>query len=87
MKYDIIIGSGSNRSWIGVGSNKNSVYKNACNQASNKSKQYIYNLNFKPNDYKVFKYKNYRFSLLDKSPNRRNLSIYNNITFLSGVKN
>nr|QAX27064.1 ribosomal protein S5 [Babesia motasi] len=86
MKYDLIIGSGSNTSWVGVGSSKNAIYRNACDQASIKSTQYIYNLNFKPNDYKVFKYKNYKFSLLDKSTNKYNLNIYNNIALLSGVK-
>nr|QAX27124.1 ribosomal protein S5 [Babesia motasi] len=86
MKYDLIIGSGSNTSWVGVGSSKNSIYRNACDQASIKSTQYIYNLNFKTNDYKVFKYKNYKFSMLNKSTNKYNLSIYNNIALLAGVK-
>ncbi|GFE55959.1 ABC-type polar amino acid transport system, ATPase component (apicoplast) [Babesia ovis] len=86
MKYDVIIGSGSSRHWVGVGSSKNSMYKKACEAASNQSKKYIYNLKLAPDDYKTFKYKNYKFSILDKSPNKVNFNIYNDITTLSGIK-
>ncbi|EDO05086.1 hypothetical protein BBOV_VI_pgp10 (apicoplast) [Babesia bovis T2Bo] len=86
MKYDIIMGSGSSKSWVGVGYDKNSIYKNACSSASLQSKKYIYNLKLNPNDYKVFKYKNYKFSILDKSPNKRNFDVYNSLTTLSGIK-
>nr|APQ42885.1 ribosomal protein S5 [Babesia sp. Xinjiang] len=86
IKYDVIIGSGNNTNWVGIGSSKTSMYKTACNKSSDKSKKHIYNLNFMSNDYKMFKYKNYKFSLLNKSPNKKNLNIYNNITFLSGSK-
>lgn len=86
MKYNIIIGSGSYKAWIGIGIDKNISYRKTCLKASINSKKCIYNLNFIPNDYKIFKYKNYKFSILNKSANKYNLSIYNNIIFLTGLK-
>nr|YP_009170368.1 ribosomal protein S5 [Babesia orientalis]ALE29368.1 ribosomal protein S5 [Babesia orientalis] len=86
MKYDVAIGSGSSRFWVGIGHNTNTSYKNACDNALSQSKRYIYNLQFKSNDYKIFKYKNYKFTLLDKVANKRNFTIYNNLVELSGVK-
>nr|QKG04101.1 ribosomal protein S5 [Babesia gibsoni] len=86
IKYNIIIGSGKYKSWIGIGISKNTSYKKAYITAVIKSKKNIYNLNFKSNDYKIFKYKNYKFSLINKTPNIHNLNIYNNIIFLTGLK-
>nr|AXX76204.1 ribosomal protein S5 [Babesia duncani] len=84
--YKIITGIGIKQGWIGIGENKSRIKVDAYSRSLYNSYKCIYNLNFICDDYKKFKYKNCKFSILNKIENKNNLKIYNNIMELINIK-